>query len=822
MGTVVAWYGSVDAGDNHLWMIGGLSVVVLLLLYATAPTLRAGKFRAECAGEMDGRTCLWMLLLVCGMFFLSFFHMGQEMAFRERELSQIAEGESLTLQGEIYRKEFKNQRYTVYLKKCVVLVSNEKIACNQVIFYQEADSYSVGETLVLTGKLHRFDEATNEGQFDSRRYYESQKIDFKLDGAKVVNSDGKRALFSDCLYRFRCRLCEVYECALAREPEQAGILETMLLGEKGALDAEIKNLYQSAGISHILAISGLHVSMVGMGLYRFLRRRRAGFLASFAVAFSALLAYASMTGNSISTRRAVGMAFLAMLAGVLGRTYDMLNSLGGMVILLLWQNPFLLWYSGFQFSVVAILVIGIAGSSIQIRPQDGHGMSRSGKRINHVYGSLMVWLGTMPLVAFYYYEIPTYGALLNLLVLPLMPVLFLCGLAGGLVGCVNMGIARIILFPCRLILNLYDGAATLLLRLPKSGLIVGKPTLFRVVLFYAALLALAWLWKKFRERHCIRVCGMLFLLLLALIPGNRSPEVDVLDVGQGDGTFIRTEEGACLFVDGGSTNVKAVGTYRILPFLKAKGADHIDYWLVSHGDEDHISGLKEVMESGYEIDYLVMAESAMEDEAIQDLLALAEKTRTQIVPVKAGDVLRMKKSRITFLWPAGKKSEETGDGTGNVAKGSTEEAGDTYGEYVSADRNDMSLTFVFEDANFRGMFAGDISSEVERILVEQYGDRTTEEQTPFLDVDFYKVNHHGSRYSSCAAWLEAIEPELASVSCSESNSYGHPHEETMERLREVGCEAFRTDKVGAIKLNVNRERIEIIGFNEDISRCYVP
>ncbi len=538
-----------------------------------------------------------------------------------------------------------------------------------------------------------------------------------------------------------------------------------------------------------------------------------------------VLFYAIMSGNGVSTQRAVGMMLLCMLADVLGKGYDLLNALGGIVLLLLWENPFLIWYSGFQFSVTAILVIGTAGVCIPVEPAGSSGRIRGLRCINKLYGAFAVWLGTLPLVAFYYYEIPVYAAFLNMLVLPLMPILFLCGLTGGLVGCVNLPVARILLTPCAVILQIYEKLAEAFLHFPKANVIVGKPDILQIFLFYGFFLAIAAIWKRKRTSHGLRIIGMAVLFLVLLYPQKQPQEIVVLDVGQGDGTFLRTKEKLAVFVDGGSSNIKGVGTYRILPFLKAKGVRKIDYWMVSHGDSDHISGLLEVLESGYRVEHLIVSEWAFLNEAetenMQKLLELANQADTPVLTVAAGDLLQMEKTRISFLWPQ-RESEGT------------------------SDTNDNSLVFLYADEDFRGIFAGDISSETEKALIKTYveydggdagrenlwgqmmqgaGEENVEQviqsedecveqesavtecqkyRENLLDVDFYKVNHHGSKYSSCEEWLAALSPKVATISCSRKNSYGHPHEETLKRLHEAETIVYRTDEVGAITIHLER------------------
>lgn len=893
LGLLIGWLMEGDLPASA-YIIMTVAAAAALACYAALPYLVQHRYKRFLL-----RICGLALILICGI-----LHMQSQIQFRERELEQIREGADISLCGEIYKKEYRKEQLRIYLKNCYAVSDQTSVACNQVMLDLPSDDYLIGELLLVNGKVHTFSLVTNEGGFDERNFYFSQKIDFavkdpKIERAAEENSGmaGLRVSTSERLWRLRQRISEVYRNTM--EQTLAGVLSVMLVGDKSRIDTETKSLYQKAGISHILAISGLHVSLVGMGLYRFFRRRGLKYGTAFGAALAVILSYAFMSGNGVSTQRAVGMMLLCMLADVLGRGYDLLNALGGVVLLLLWKNPFLIGYSGFQLSVTAILVIGTAGACIPVEAKNGDEYKKAGRGaerkvdekegasvamagrsrcismlqcMNKLYGAFAVWLGTLPLVALYYYEIPTYAAFLNMLVLPLMPILFLCGLTGGLVGCVNLPIAKILLIPCTVILQIYEKLAETFLHFPQSNLIVGKPEVFRIFLFYGFFLIIAALWKMKRTSHGLRIIGMAVLFLLLVFPQKQPQEIVVLDVGQGDGTFLRTKEKAAVFVDGGSSNVKSVGTYRILPFLKAKGVRQINYWLVSHGDLDHISGLLEVLESGYPVEHLVVSEWAFLNEAetenMQKLLELAKQTDTPVLTVEAGDLLWMEETKISFLWP-----QRENEGT--------------------TDTNDNSLVFLYEDETFRGIFAGDISSETEKALVKTYVECNSEtagnevrwgqmmqgageecmeyviqgageecmekdvqgekegcaemvmqrtgenctrkviqgteecveqvsavteylkDRKNLLDVDFYKVNHHGSKYSSCEEWLAALSPKVATISCSRKNSYGHPHEETLERLQEVETIVYRTDEVGAITIRFERAE-QAVGTDEKV------
>lgn len=747
-----------------------------LLGYANARLIKQKKWK-----RMAGRS-LWLLFV----FSAAVLHMRTELSFREQELLQITDGREIVIRGEIYKKEEKTYQNIYYLKDVTVVLSNQNIACNHVMIALAGDSYSIGESLTCSGKVKMFDTARNEGNFDAAAFYASQKIDFSVEDAVVLSSDGRKDWAAEELYGFRKRISRVYDEAV--KPEYAGILSVMLLGEKSNLDSETKTLYQQVGISHILAISGLHVSLIGMGVYRFLRKRGFRYGTAFATATVFLIGYVTMTGNGVSTRRACGMLVISMFADVLGRSYDSLNALGLMTIVLLWENPFLLGYAGFIFSVAAILGIVVTGTLFTPLPEQEGKPTWKETLEKALYGSLGVWMTSIPLAAYFYYEIPVYSMLLNLLVIPLLSCLFFFGILGGLSGLLWIPAAKLLLLPCRAILCIYGVLADGTMCLPYASLIVGKPSAEKMLCFYLLLGILCYALYRKRQGHKLRIAGIVLLLFLFFRTPERGFEVDVLDVGQGDGIYLCTEDGSSVFIDGGSSSVKKVETYRILPFLKSKGISHMDYWFVSHVDEDHISGLREVLESGYEVDNLVLSKSSvfMDDEAVSSLMELAEAHQTQIITIEAGEILKFRESEMICLSPEGEEPLQYKSSDGSAG---------------TADRNDLSLVLIYRDAEVAGMFPGDISREVEQKLLEE---------GVCGNVDFYKAAHHGSGYSNSADFLRVLQPEIAVISCGRNNIYGHPAQEAVSNMEEAGAVIFQTMEDGQVQIRKSAKGCHVL------------
>ena len=814
-------------------LILSLGIGLLLYFYATPWKERGIRFAVLVAGM----PVMLLLGALC---------VEKQDAFRSVYLSMLEEGQSVRLAGKINRVEEKTNCFYYYLTDCSVEQSDHLMPCNDVLAYVSSDDYSVGQILILQGTISLFDEATNEGQFDSRAFYRSQKIDFGVWVDSVERVEGKSDRFRVWLSRVRVEL----GIPLSRYADDDGVLSAMLLGDKTSLDSEIRSLYQKSGIAHVLAISGLHISLLGMALYRLLRHRCGlTYLWAGIVAASFLVAYTLMTGNAVSARRATGMLIVYLVADLLGRSYDMLSALSLIVILLLWENPFLVTNSGFQFSVAAVVGIGVGQGVLvprvgswkvvygrrkkqddvvrcdaakcdvakrdaakcdaakcdaeRIRMQNlvDWMKRRMDKCLPGMMISLSIQFFTLPLVAYYYYEIPVYAILLNIPVLALIPYVLGLAVFGSLTGQIaflqplSFALCRV----CGWVLHGYRWLCDASLLLPGARMITGKPSEVRVVVYYGLLGAFYYvLWcgmKKKQRQMCTKGAqaekqewirswfgfglGLVLVLLLTFlfVRGKPEFELDILDVGQGDAIYLCASDGTNFMIDGGSTDVKKVGTYRILPFLKAKAIRKVDYWFVSHTDEDHISGLVEVMESGYAVGTLVLAEAQKEDEKAHRLAELAQKNGIRVCYMKAGDVLGTRKEdvvnernraetfRIECLYPTNNNDSE--------------------------DVNDRCLVLYYEDENFSAFFGGDISSEVEEQLVSAGKCRQT---------DVLKASHHGSKYSNSDVLLHALHPRLTIASAGKKNRYGHPSPEAIARVGESGSAFYSTIDYGRIRV----------------------
>lgn len=737
--------------------IGLLVFLIVVLLYEVYFGIKHKNIK-----KAAGRSGILLSAFLLGM-----IHMYKEEDFRDAYMSKIEDGEQITIWGEIRKIENTDYGIRMILSDCYISLNEENISCNDVMVYTSSNHFHVGEIHKITGQLNMFKKARNHGNFDSFAFYQSQKIDFSVQEEAHVLLGTNKNIFYENLLDLKERIKKVYTNSL--EEKAAGFFSGMILGDKTNLDDALKDLFALGGISHVLAISGLHVSIIGRGFYSQLRKRQFGFGSAGVLAGILLLAYCFMVGNGMSAVRAVGMMLIYFWGQYIGRSYDMLNALGAMCIILLWDNPFLLEYSGFWFSVTALIGVGFVGNAFSQQISFGKGL----------WMSLGITLTTLPVVAYCYYEIPLYSPVVNFIVLPLLTPIFCLALLGGLLGMWIPWLARILLIPCGWGLMFYEWICSAVEKLPGASIICGVPKMEVVVLYYAILfLAVARMErvrkgnenkkevkdKKItarREKILILSLGIVCLLFI-IYPKEKPCEITFLDVGQGDGIYISAGDGTTFFIDGGSSSIDNVGKYRILPFLKSKGITCIDYWFVSHADNDHISGLIEILEDGYDVGYLVMSKYAPQDENLDKLLAVSEACDVDVIYMDAGDQIVSESTVFTCLYP--------------------------WNDLV-IDKNEASMVINANIGGYNALFAGDISSEVERVLLEE---------DVVEDIYFYKASHHGSKYSNSKSFLEVLKPEVSVISCSENNNYGHPGKETIENIEAVGSEVYYTMENGQV------------------------
>lgn len=756
-----------------------------------------------------------LLLMIPCLFLAGYRRMenySEQQVQQERPWKLLAEeGEAyVTLEGMVCSKETDAQT-VLRVTECVIVGyygQENQTAGDCYIRVEEEGKEWLPETVVgnrirVFGKFSVFEPAGNPGQFDAYDYYTGKGLYADVSALRITVLEEKTDVIANIMFAWKQRLQESIEALYPQE--KAGVLIAMIMGDKNLLSEEVEALYRQNGISHILAISGLHISMLCMGLFAALRKLTIPPKVATVAAVLFLTFYVVFTGAGTSALRAAVMCMIVLGAGWFRRSYDLLSSLSLAAIVVTAMRPGELTSAGFLLSFGAVLGVALAKEVEYVIVQ-----LSDGKRpwwCMFLFGG-MLQLITMPVSLWFFYELSPYSILLNLVVIPLVSFVLGGGMISALLGMFWVGGAGLFAGGTYVILEFYEWLCEVTQKLPFSYVLVGRPAVWQVAVYYCLLAIIIWLFlyrgtQKTAHRSADAVdktgsvgrwflFGTLGIVLVLFLPDKSGTELWFLDVSQGDGALITTTNGTVILSDCGSSDVSRVGEYRLTPMLKQNGILMINMAVVSHLDSDHISGIKELLEAmpefrgelqftaGYQgivgIKELVLPMVREKSEAYAELETLAQQKGVAVRYLRAGDILYQEEGLLVeCIFPSEAPKSE----------------------------NDTSLVLLLQTPKLFTWLMGDAGTASEAELMEQLAavnmDALQDGKTVIL-----KVGHHGSKTSSGKAFVSLVQPDYAVISCGYHNSYGHPHKEAVERLQASGAQVFRTDLQGAVVVKTGR------------------
>lgn len=349
----------------------------------------------------------------------------------------------------------------------------------------QEENPAMGSIILVEGKFRLFAHATNPGEFDAADYYRMMGQQGRLMRSSSLAQGGEFSIFRERLY-----CCREYLSLLLNicYPEkEASIMGAMLLGNKAMLDEDVKSQYQQNGIIHILAISGLHLSILGMGFHRLLHRLRVSKAVNIILSVALMYCYGTMTGMGVSVVRALVMFSLNLCASLVGRTYDLITAMMTAAFLILIRQPLYLTHSGFLFSFGAVCGIGLLPSVSVHFPTGSCRFLRGNCFLKAVFTGGWVSFCTLPVYLCFYYEFPPYSVLLNLIVIPCMGALLISGVAVIAAAALFLPLGRLAALPGVWILAFYERLCGFCAKLPGQRLIIGRPEDWQIMAFLTLL-----------------------------------------------------------------------------------------------------------------------------------------------------------------------------------------------------------------------------------------------------------------------------------------------------------------------------------------------
>lgn len=715
------------------------------------------------------RTPKWnIFLLSFVLLFGSFRYFGET---QNKLLYEFPE-KYVTVEGVIYSSaeatESDSKRYV--LKLSSVTYQDKFFKTHQKILLNTNEDFPFGAKVIASGFLREIDGINNENEFDFSLYYKGKGILARLRADEIRKTGVAFSVLPEFLVGKARHLAnttiDTYFCGI-----NSAFLKSIVTGNKSGFPRDYLDLLMKTGIYRSLYTPFIHISLIFLlaGLLPFCRKNR-----DFVIVLLVFL-YALFNSSSATILKAAMLCAFVIIRKQLFGFSNKIDILSKIVLAVTILDPLLCFNSGFVMSCASTVIVYLSYAPIYNRFY--HTLNKHNFPYKYFLANLLtLWvifvLGTLPLSAYLFGGVSVYATLFMTFLMPIIMFVIITSpfmlLALGMFG------TSPILFPVTdKIMTLMARLVYLAEKLPAYYISARTPMLWEIIVFYI----LWWVFLRFlkREFKTQKTAVILTLALGIIFSSVLTYDYNTLfiyfvNVGQGDGAVLHTSGGETVLIDGGGsadyTSGYNIGERVYLPYLTSHGFCNIDVAIVSHAHKDHIEGIIAAAEN-LNIKTIVMPYALKANQYHKELLKIAEEKDIAVEYLSATDEIVFKSGlKLTFIAP---------DST----------------QLLSDDLNDTSLVAHVTYGNFSALFTGDSNNDMNADYPQ--------------DVDILKVAHHGSNTSTSKEFLEHTSPAYAVISVGENNSYNHPSDEVIYRLKMCDAEVLRTDKSGDIRFKIKKD-----------------
>ena len=718
--------------------------------------------------------------------------------------------------------EFQGLVCNVASDKMKVKILDKGYKNTYLYIYVKGVDLQYGDKIIFNGTFSRPEKCSNYKGFDKFEYYKTLKIYGSVKCTKVnILSKNNGNIIRKYTNFIAFKIKQRIEISSLGQNEKS-LLEGILLGDKENITEEIKENFSASNISHLLAVSGMHVSYIVL-IMNFVLSKLIGKHYSKLVNSIIIVIYMCMVNFTPSIVRAGITAIIAIMANFVYRKNDTYEALSIALFIILVNNPFSIKDIGLQLSFFATVGIVVAGRNVKNVyeiwiDKIGRRAIRKNKRL--IKGCAQILnskIGKMIVEAI----IVTISA--TIMVMPLMVLNFnsiaVTGLSVSVISSFIIGpimIVGIVFIFVRLqfveilmsvLLNILIKCSSLGVNLPLNQIYLVTPKIFEIIIYYLGifivniniLVNLDKTQSVFKERiknifKLIKyklkfrkiISCILIICILNFVFYNIPKDLKIyfVDVGQGDCTLIVTPNNKSILIDGGGSEFSKsnynVGKSVLMPYLLDRQIAVVDYVIFSHMDSDHAQGLLYIMEN-MKVKNAIVGKQFEKSSNYESFIRIAKEKRINVKVVEAGDRLNIEKGLyFNVLWPSSS-------------------------HMISENAiNNNSLVCKLVYKNFSMLFTGDIEEVAENGILKFY-----ENRLDLLKSDCLKVAHHGSKTSSTLEFLKVVNPKLALIGVGKNNNFGHPADVTLKNLRSINCKIYRTDEMGEIDVRSNGVGVKI-------------
>lgn len=659
-------------------------------------------------------------------------------------------------------------------------------------------TYKYGQKLLIAGTFKEADGKRNNSGFDYKEYLKINKmhgiITAKQESIKVLKEKNLNIILININ---RCNNKIKENANKLFDKNEANLLSGILIGDKEGIEKEVQENFRDSNLSHMLAVSGAHVSYVILGITYALKKVKVNKLWSNMITIVTLCCFIFLTGASPSVIRACIMAIYIIIGHMMHRKTKLISSVSLSLLIILILNPYKLFDIGLQLSyggtIGIILFSGVLAKKAKLNNLLEGFVNKLKYRVKQlivvcVSANLIIF----PIIAAHYSTMSLTFVISNICAGPILGVIIILGFITIFVSFISIDIAK----PFALILNIFIQILMYITKicssLPFSKIYIKTPSLSQIIIYYMILIFMYYICKiRKKKRRLIhrkllrtvqnKKVQKLFIIVIILIftsmqilkclPSDLT--IYFIDVGQGDSTLIVTPNHKTILIDGGGTEFESdfdIGKQTLLPEILGQRITKIDYLLISHFDSDHATGVAQIL-GKIDVSSIILTRQLEENDIYRHILSIAKEKKIKLIYVKEGDVLKIGGIKISIIHPENKLM-------------------------INNPMNNNSIVCKVEYNSFSMLLTGDIEMEAEELILRKNIN---------LKADVLKVAHHGSKTSTTGEFLKAINPKVALIGVGKNNNFGHPSNEVIQRLKENGTRIYRTDENGEISITVNKK-----------------
>ena len=710
----------------------------------------------------------------------------------------------LNVCGVIVEEMSQNDFYDRY----VVKILQGKYKNTKLILKVKKDKIDIklGDIIDVSGEFEEPSVRRNYNGFDYKQYLKTKKIygTIKVDFNKIKIVK-KNQIDTITLLADKVKSYITYASDQMFPKEISGLFVGILIGDKENITEEIEEDFKNSSLSHMLAVSGTHVSYIILGLSFLLSNFGKRYTNIFSILF--LIFFMYLTNFTASVVRACIMGIILLGSKILYRKSDIYVSMALSLLIILIENPFKILDVGLILSYA-----GTLGIVVLYRIWSNEVKTKN-KIIKYIINTLLITCSAQifvfPIIAVYFNNVSITFFISNLLATPVLAIIIIFGFFNIIVFFISNELGMIISIFLEMNIEILIFISHSCSNIPYANLLVITPKIIFVILYYLIILLyiitkkiygikeewqyLSALEKKEiiilkkiiknKRKYIIKIISLILIIAfvnIIIININKETKIYFIDVGQGDSTLIITENKKNILIDGGGnvTNKNYdIGENILLPYLLDRGITKIDYLFVSHFDFDHVGGLYEIIDK-LNVDNIIIPKNKNISEEEKEFTKKAKEKHIKIYRLCQNDKIYIdKNTKIDILSPLNEEIEEN---------------------YI----NNNCLVFKFTYNNFSMLFTGDIEEIAEKEILKNVSKN-------ILKSDILKIPHHGSKTSSTDKFLECVNPKIALIGVGKNN-FGHPSEEVIERLKSKNIKVYRTDLNGEIEIRVNnKNRINV-------------